>query len=165
VARITEVDSISGDTLVYGRIGVSFDRENAPRALGLVGSFASGTRATVELSALVVRFLGQLVSGQASARDVGGPILIGQLSGQAARAGPLSLITLMAILSVHLAVLNLLPIPILDGGHLVFLAIEAVRGQALSLTARARLSQVGFLMILAIMVWALTSDVLRLTGN
>ncbi len=61
--------------------------------------------------------------------------------------------------------LNLLPIPILDGGHLVFLAVEAVRGRALSLQARARLSQVGFILILALMVWVVTSDVLRLTGN
>ena len=165
VARIIEVDSLSGDTLVYGQIGVAPDPENAPRELGLAGSFVAGTKATIGMSALVVHFLGQLFTGQASARDVGGPILIGQLSGQAARAGPLALITLMAILSVHLAVLNLLPIPILDGGHLVFLGIEAIRGRALSFDARARLSQVGFLMILAIMVWALTSDVLRLTGN
>jgi regulator of sigma E protease len=59
----------------------------------------------------------------------------------------------------------LLPIPILDGGHLVFLAVEAIRGRALSLQTRARLSQVGFLLILAIMVWAITSDVLRAVGS
>ncbi len=68
-------------------------------------------------------------------------------------------------MSVHLAVLNLLPIPVLDGGHLVFLLIEAVRGRALSIQARVRLSQFGFILILALMVWVLTSDVLRLTGN
>ena len=69
------------------------------------------------------------------------------------------------MLSVNLAILNLLPVPILDGGHLVFLAIEAVRGRALSLETRARASQVGLIFILALMVWALTSDFLRISGN
>jgi regulator of sigma E protease len=67
-------------------------------------------------------------------------------------------------LSVNLAVLNLLPIPVLDGGHLVFLGIEAVRGRALSLRQRMRLSQVGFIVLLAIMVFAIGNDLLRWIG-
>ncbi len=70
----------------------------------------------------------------------------------------------MALLSVSLAVLNLLPIPVLDGGHLVFLGVEAVRGRALSLQQRMRLTQVGLVIVVAIMVWALANDVLRLFG-
>jgi regulator of sigma E protease len=70
----------------------------------------------------------------------------------------------MALLSVNLAVLNLLPIPILDGGHLVFLGIEAVRGKALSLQQRLKWSQLGFVILMGIMIWALYNDVLRLRG-
>ena len=70
----------------------------------------------------------------------------------------------MALFSVNLAVLNLLPIPVLDGGHLVFLGWEAIRGKPLSLENRMRLSQVGFFIVIAIMVWALSNDVLRLFG-
>jgi len=70
----------------------------------------------------------------------------------------------MAIFSINLAVLNLLPIPVLDGGHLVFLGVEAVRGRALSLQQRMRLTQVGLVIVVAIMVWALANDVLRLFG-
>jgi regulator of sigma E protease len=70
----------------------------------------------------------------------------------------------MALMSVNLAVLNLLPIPVLDGGHLMFLLIEAVRGRALSIEQRMRLSQVGFVIVVAIMVWAIANDVLRLFG-
>jgi regulator of sigma E protease len=165
IERAVVIDSVSGDSLVYGQIGVYHDTINAGRALGLGGSLVAGTRRSFELTWLILRFVGRLVTGAESARDIGGPILIGQLSGQAARAGVMYLINFMAFLSVNLAVLNLLPIPILDGGHLVFLAIEAVRGRAVSLQMRARLSQVGFLLILAIMVWAITSDVLRATGN
>jgi len=70
----------------------------------------------------------------------------------------------MALFSVNLAILNLLPIPILDGGHLVFLGIEAVRGRALSLEQRLRWSRVGFLVLMGIMVWALSNDILRVLG-
>ncbi len=165
IERAFEVDSVSGDSTFYGQVGVYRDTINAGRALGLGSSLATGTRQTFELTWLILRFVGRLITGAESARDIGGPILIGQLSGQAARAGVLYLISFMAFLSVNLAVLNLLPIPILDGGHLIFLAVEAIRGRALSLQTRARLSQVGFLLILAIMVWAITSDVLRAVGN
>lgn len=165
IARIVETDSISGDSIVYGQIGVGHDSENGRRPIGAGAALAVGTRQSVTVAGLIVDFVGQLLTGRASARDLGGPILIGQLSGRAARAGPLTLINFMALLSVHLAVLNLLPIPILDGGHLVFLAIEAVQGRAVSLQARARWSQLGFILILALMVWVITSDVLRLTGN
>ena len=70
----------------------------------------------------------------------------------------------MALFSVNLAVLNLLPIPVLDGGHLVFLGVEAVRGRPLSLQSRMRLTQVGFVIVMAIMVWAFANDILRLFG-
>ena len=70
----------------------------------------------------------------------------------------------MALFSVNLAILNLLPIPVLDGGHLLFLAIEAVRGRALSIEQRLRWTNVGFLIVMGIMVWALGNDVLRWLG-
>jgi regulator of sigma E protease len=68
----------------------------------------------------------------------------------------------LALFSVNLAVLNLLPIPILDGGHLMFLAFEAVRGRPLSVEARIRLSQVGLVIVVALMIWANGNDVVRL---
>jgi regulator of sigma E protease len=95
---------------------------------------------------------------------VGGPIQIAQISGEAAKAGLDTLLRFMALLSVNLAVLNLLPIPVLDGGQLVFLGIEAVRGRALSLQQRMRWSQVGFIIILAIMAFAIGNDLLRWIG-
>jgi regulator of sigma E protease len=163
----TVIPTVTGtDTAVtIGRIGVARDVENPVRAYSLAGSFKVGLEDTGGFVVLILDFLGDVFTGRASARDIGGPVLIGQLSGQAARAGPAALIWLMAVLSVHLAVLNLLPIPILDGGHLVFLLVEAVRGRALSIEARARLSQVGFILIMALMVWAFTADFLRIAGK
>lgn len=131
---------------------------------GVLGAVGHGFARTGEVIALIVGFLGDLFTGDASPRSLGGPILIGQLSGQVARLGLQAFLDFMALFSVNLAVLNLLPIPVLDGGHLVFLAIEAIRGRALSFEQRVRFTQVGFVIVLAIMVWALANDFLRLFG-
>jgi len=131
---------------------------------GLGGGIVHGARETWTVVTLVVGFLKELVTGHQSPRNLGGPILIGQLSGQVARAGLEAFLKFMALFSVNLAILNLLPIPVLDGGHLMFIAVEAVRGRALSLQQRSRLMQVGFVLVVALMVWAVANDVLRLFG-
>ena len=95
-------------------------------------------------------------------REVGGPIYIGQISGEVARLGLEPFLTFLALFSMNLAVLNLLPIPVLDGGHLLFLAIEGVRRKPLSERVRLRWTQVGFAVLVAIMLLALANDVLRL---
>lgn len=165
IARVAVWDSLRSDSVVFGQIGVASDPVNGRQPIGLGTALVLGTRESVAMSGLILDFLWDLISGKASARDIGGPILIGQLSGRAAQAGLVSFIYFMAILSVHLAILNLLPIPILDGGHLLFLGIEAIQGRAVSIQARARWSQLGFILILALMVWVITSDVLRLAGR
>jgi regulator of sigma E protease len=152
----------------YGRIGVGaspsasggLPREDA----GVLTAVRHGAGETWQMARLVVDFLGGLFSGRQSARDVGGPIMIGELSGQFARAGAEAFLSFMALFSVNLAVLNLLPIPVLDGGHLVFLGIEAIRGRPLSMEQRMRFTQVGFVIIVGIMVWALGNDLLRAFG-
>jgi regulator of sigma E protease len=154
--------------VTYGRLGV-YPRDRPESRLprekpGFAGAVAYGFSETWSVIALTVDFLGDLFTGGASPRSVGGPIQIGQLSGQVARMGMEAFLSFMALFSVNLAVLNLLPIPVLDGGHLMFLAVEAIRGRALSLEQRMRLSQVGFVIVLAIMVWAVANDVLRLFG-
>ena len=152
----------------YGRIGVSGPPGTilAPRERqGPLRALAFGAEETWRWTRLTVEFLGGLFSGRQSVRNIGGPIMIGQISGEVARAGPEAFINFMALLSVNLAILNLLPIPVLDGGHLVFLAIEAVRGRALSLQQRIRLTQVGMVLILGLMVFALGNDLLRLIGR
>jgi regulator of sigma E protease len=160
VAEQVEVAGREPETV--GRIGIG---PLVPRDRpGMVASVGYGATRTWDVTTLIVRFVGQLVTGNVSPRSLGGPIMIGQISGEVARAGLEPFLTFMALLSVNLAVLNLLPIPILDGGHLVFLAVEAVRGRALSLEQRMRLSQVGMFVVLAIMVWAIGSDLLRLFG-
>jgi regulator of sigma E protease len=152
----------------YGRIGVgqqtSLDDALPREKPGFFGAFRAGAQRTWDVVAMTAGFLWDLFTGGASPRNLGGPILIGQLSGQVARAGVEAFLGFMALFSVNLAVLNLLPIPVLDGGHLAFLGWEAVRGKPVSLEQRMRFSQIGFFIVIAIMVWALSNDVLRLFG-
>ncbi len=151
-----------------GRIGVSAAQraiDAYPRErLGPAAAVVHGGDETWSVTVMILDFLVGLFTGDASPRDVGGPILIYQVSGQVAQIGLDALLDFMALFSVNLAILNLLPIPILDGGQLVFLAVEGIRGRALSVEQRIRLSQVGLVLIVAIMVWAVANDVLRLFG-
>jgi regulator of sigma E protease len=124
-----------------------------------------GYRETVAVTSLILGFLKDLVTGGISPRSVGSIVTIGEASGQAAEAGFEVFLRFMALFSVNLAVLNLLPIPVLDGGHLLFLAIEGLRGgRALTVEQRLKWSNVGFIIIVGIMLWALSNDVLRLVG-
>jgi len=106
-----------------------------------------------------------LVLGQVSPKELGGPLVIGQLSGRMARAGIIPFLNFMAFISINLAVFNLLPIPVLDGGHLVFLGLEGLRGgKPVPMSWRIRLTQVGMVFLLALVVLVLYNDVLRILG-
>ncbi|MBI1966928.1 MAG: RIP metalloprotease RseP [Gemmatimonadetes bacterium] len=157
-----ETDTASPRPRTYGAIGATQD----PPTLYVAESFGQavvlGARQTVDAGFIIIEFLRQLLVGKQSVRDLGGPILIGQLSGQVARLGVPSFLTFMAFFSVQLAVLNLLPIPVLDGGNLVFLIAEAVRGKPIDPKVRIRLLNIGFLVLIAIMMFAVGNDVLRI---
>ncbi|MBR9989481.1 MAG: RIP metalloprotease RseP [Gemmatimonadetes bacterium] len=164
---VTPQDAALESGLSVGRIGASGPdlREYLPRVRqGPVKAVAHGALQTWDITSLTLDFLGGMITGRHSARNIGGPIMIGEMSGRFARAGAEPFLFFMALLSVNLAVLNLLPIPVLDGGHLVFLAAEAVRGRPLSIEARMRATQVGFVFIILLMTWAVGNDILRLFG-
>ncbi|HEX6559289.1 MAG TPA: site-2 protease family protein, partial [Longimicrobiales bacterium] len=116
--------------LTFGRLGV-YPQMTVADAMprhrsGPIAAIQEGATRTWDVVALTFGFLGDLITGRASARNVGGPIMIGKLSGRVVRAGLEEFLGFMALFSVNLAVLNLLPIPVLDGGHLMFLLVEAV---------------------------------------
>ncbi len=147
-----------------GRLGVTRQADVIHRTFGPGEALAFGADQTWRYTRLIVGFLGRLITGEESLRSLGGPIAIGQLSGEAARLGLEPFLAFMAIFSINLAVLNLLPIPILDGGQLVFLGLEGLRGRPLSVEQRLRLSHMGLIIVVGIMVWAMTNDVLRVLG-
>ncbi len=155
----------TGEALRVGRIGVDPPIDYLRIKYGLVGAMAEGWRQTVVAGELVYVTLKGFVTREVSPREIGGPIFIGQLSGELARVSLAALLEFMALLSVNLAILNLLPIPVLDGGHLVFLAVEGVRGRPLSLAARMRLIQFGMFLLFGLMIYVFTNDILRILGG
>lgn len=150
-----------GDATV-GKMGAAELPQTAYRKLGFGAALAEGWGQTVGMVRMLLVTLRDLFTGALSPRNLGGLLAIGEASGESAKQGPAEYLFFLAFLSVNLAVLNLLPIPILDGGHLMFLAIEAVRGRPLSLESRIRLSHVGLIIVVGLMLWANGNDVVRL---
>lgn len=107
----------------------------------------------------------KIFQGSVSARDLGGPILIVQAAGQQAELGLEYLIRFLGLISVNLGVLNLLPIPVLDGGHLLFFGFEAVRGKPLAMRHREMAQQVGLFLLLALMVFVVYNDISRIVAG
>jgi regulator of sigma E protease len=110
-------------------------------------------------------YLGGVVMGREAADQLGGPIRIAQISGQVASIGFVALIHLAAVLSVSIGLLNLFPIPLLDGGHLLFYSIEAVRGRPLSERAQEVGSRIGLAIVLMLMIFATFNDIVHLTTS
>jgi regulator of sigma E protease len=137
----------------------SFQRESIFAAAkdAVVGT-ASGTKQ-------IVGVIGGLFSGRVSVHDLAGPVGIVQLSGEAAKTGPMTLLELTAAISLNLGLLNLLPIPILDGGHVLMLAVEGLLRRDLSLSFKERFVQVGLVFLLGIFAFVMYSDILRVVQN
>jgi regulator of sigma E protease len=153
------------ERVLVGRLGVGQQSVDiVHRPVGFPEAVQRGWSQTWGTSTLIVGLLGDLFTGKASPRELGGPLAIGQISGQAASLGAEMFLRWMALLSVNLAVLNLLPIPVLDGGQLLFLGVEGIRGRALSIEQRMRLSNVGLIIVVGIMIWAIANDFLRFFG-
>jgi regulator of sigma E protease len=162
------VDSIvgpDGKRQAIGRIGVAVAGDFRSEPLTLVQAMGEGWHATVAASTQIVRTVRGLFSGRISKREVGGPILIGQLAGESARMGLDAFLGFMALISINLAVLNLLPVPVLDGGQFLFLLAEAVVRRPLPLKLRERLTMVGLVLIVLLMGLAFSNDLRRLFGS
>ena len=119
-------------------------------------------RETKEVSVGTLKALGQIVTGTRSPKELGGLIRIGAMAGDMAQAGLIAIITFTALLSINLGLINLFPIPVLDGGHLVFYAIEAVKGSPIPEKGQEYAFRVGFTLLIGIMVFANLSDLLQL---
>jgi regulator of sigma E protease len=153
-----------GVTEKVGKIGAGPWIEVTTRPYGFGEALRAGVGATLTASTQIVRTVQGLLSARISSREVGGPILIGQMAAQSARLGLDTFLSFMALVSVNLAVLNLLPIPVLDGGQFFFLMAEAVLRRPLSLRLRERLTLVGLFLIVCLMVLAFSNDIRRLLG-
>jgi regulator of sigma E protease len=146
-------------------VGITVALDTRSESLSLGEAFTEGWSATVSASTQIVRTVRGLFTGRISRREVGGPIMIGQLAGESARMGLDPFIAFMALISINLAVLNLLPVPVLDGGQFLFLLAEAVIRKPLPLKLRERLTAVGMVLIVLLMGLAFSNDIRRLFGG
>ncbi len=119
---------------------------------------------TWDMSLLTLRMLGRMLIGKASLDNLSGPLTIAQFAGQAANAGPMAFLSLLALVSISLGVLNLLPVPVLDGGHLLYYLIELLKGSPLSDAVQNVGQRVGMVVLLLLMGLALFNDFKRLLG-
>ncbi len=148
-----------------GLIGIQPAQPMVLRRYGPWKAVRYGFQEANDLLKLTFEFLGRVFSGRASSKSIGGPIAIAQIAGKAAATGASNLLWVMAFISLQLGVLNLMPIPILDGGVIVFLFIEAILKRPVSLKKREIAQQVGLAMIVLLMVFAFYNDIMRLISG
>ena len=158
-------EAVDQDGATGGRLGI--------RMQGVIGEhqrlnpFSAawfGIEKTAMITGQALDNIGKLLIGQGNFKDLGGPIAIAQMSGQAAEQGALQLFFFMAVLSINLGLINLFPIPILDGGHLLFMGIEAIRGRPLGERAQEYGFRIGLALVLILMVSVTWNDIVRVLG-
>ncbi|MBI4794622.1 MAG: RIP metalloprotease RseP [Deltaproteobacteria bacterium] len=143
-------------------IGIRASEELGVDRVGPVQAFSKGVSSSLRIASLTLESIYKLLAREIPMKTLGGPIFIAQIAGKQAEAGVSYLIHFMAVLSVNLAMLNLLPIPVLDGGHLLFFAWEAVRGKPVDIKHREMAQALGLMLILALMALVFYQDILRL---
>jgi regulator of sigma E protease len=160
VAKEAELET--GEKTMVGQIGIQKDSRGSPiEADNPIEAVYKGVEATWKWTELTAVGIFKLLTGQLSKDNIGGPLLIAQMSGSAASEGVLSVAMFIAILSINLGIINFLPIPVLDGGHLFFFGIEAILGRPLSMRKREIAQQVGLFLLIALMLLATYNDIVR----
>jgi regulator of sigma E protease len=165
VTPALEKAQANGKTVEIGKIGVSGPGRSLIRASNPLLAAWHGLEATWGWTELTTVGIYKMIAGEISSKNIGGPLTIASISGEAGAQGFSSVVFLIAILSINLGVLNLLPIPILDGGHLLFFFIEAVIRKPLGDRQREIAQQVGMVLLLVIMVFAFWNDIERLIAR
>ena len=165
--KLREITDTFGNKLRIGLLGIK--RSTNPQNVrmerfGVFEAVAAGAQETWFQVARTASYLGRLVTGRESADQIGGPIRIAKTSGDFATLGFVALMTLAAVLSVSIGLLNLVPIPLLDGGHLLFYGIEALRGRPLGPRAQEIGMRIGLALVLMLMIFATWNDIVHLSS-
>ena len=151
-----------GQEVKVALIGVVSSGKFIKKEFGFFGAFKEAAIETEQWIVRICGFVAKLFTGASSIKMVGGPIMIGQMTGEMAKASLLSLIPFMAVISINLGILNLFPIPILDGGFILFILFELLLGRPISIKAREFAQKVGLSLLILLMVVVFYYDILRL---
>lgn len=168
---LTPEEKISAEGETTGFIGVGlnpdFERDQslfAVEAYPLHTALVKGAGKTVDMTVVTLQILGRMITGEASLKNLSGPVSIAQYAAQTARMGIVTFLGFLAIVSISLAVLNLLPIPLLDGGHLFYYFVEFLKGSPVSMNAQLLGQRIGLVLLFSLMALAIYNDILRLAG-
>jgi len=142
-------------------IGVTASGDFFTQDLNVFQALSQSFKQTYQITALTIKGVVKLFQGTVSPKTLGGPIMIAQMAGQEAREGAINLIFFIALISINLAILNFLPIPVLDGGHLLFFFIEAVTGRPVSIKIREIAQQAGIFVLILLMIYVFYNDIAR----
>jgi regulator of sigma E protease len=163
--RAEQITDRDGKIITIGRIGIKRSGSGIytfVKSSSLPDAPVQGAIATYKMGRVIYDSMWMTATGEISVKNVGGPITIITESNKAAAAGMTSYLLFMALISVNLGILNLLPIPVLDGGHLLIMGIEAVRGKPLKESAVAVVHKIGLALLLALMIFVMYNDIFRL---
>jgi regulator of sigma E protease len=163
--EMREGRTVFGEKVAEPKIGIAAGHDVVYQPLGPGGAFTRAGTETGKLIYLTAMTVVKLITRALPSQTLGGPILIAQIAGDQARQGPSAFAYFLALLSVNLGVLNLLPIPILDGGHLLFFSVEALLRKPISQQARAVAQQVGLAVILTLTALVFYNDIVRLLSR
>ena len=162
--EIKETQTILGEKVSRPLIGIVASNNVIVEKINPLEAGYYAVSHTINMIELTFVVLGKLIVGAISPKTLAGPIGIAQMSGEVAKAGPLAFLSFLALLSINLGILNLLPIPILDGGHLLFFSIEGIMGRPLSIKKRELAQQVGLFLLIVLMVFVFYNDIYRLVS-
>jgi regulator of sigma E protease len=161
----TEDKTIFGEPMAVYVIGVEPAQQYVTERSNPIAAIGQGVARTIELCGLTILSIVKLFQAVVPASNIGGPLMIMKMAGEQAHQGLPALLSFMALLSINLGVLNLLPIPILDGGHLLFMGVEKVLGRPLEIRQREIAQQVGMFLLISLMGFALYNDLHRLVAG
>jgi regulator of sigma E protease len=154
--------NIFGEDIQRYIIGITASGESIAKEMNLFQALGESLLQTYKVTELMVVIIAKLIKGDISTDTLGGPIMIAQMAGDSAKAGVGSLISFIALISVNLAIINLLPIPILDGGHLLFFLIEAIKRRPVSIKVREVAQQIGLFILILLMILVFYNDITRI---
>ena len=155
--------NLFGEEIKRPMIGITVGEQTAVRHYGPIGGIGYGFSQCYRIVELTAMAFSKMIKGSISVKEsLGGPILIAQVSGQTFKAGLLPFVSLIAFISINLAIINLLPIPVLDGGHLLLFAIEGITGKPVEGKPREVAQQIGLFILIMLMLFAFYNDIVRI---
>lgn len=158
------IDATPRDEAGQGKLGIPVPQDTELRRLGPLAAFSAAVDESHRMTRETFAVIGRMITGRTSLRQVSGPIDIARFSGEAARSGIIPLVWLLGVISLQLAIFNLLPIPVLDGGHLAVIAVETTIRRDFSIRVKERILNVGFWLIVALFLVVFYNDLAKLLG-